>query len=160
MEEEFKRDAVIHHLMAVCGGFIGVYAIVSRMGVFGSAQTANLIELVCDILGREPMEILSRVAALAIYMGAMVLYVVLEKRSPWDVRRVSILIDLGAVGLSGLIPEGGKSVRGPVPHLFCHLLPVVRVQGRWELCVCHYFLNQQFEADGYIGYRGPSQPER
>ena len=118
MEEEFKRDAVIHHLMAVCGGFIGVYAIVSRMGVFGSAQSANLIELVCDILGREPMEILSRVAALAIYMGAMVLYVVLEKRSPWDVRRVSIFIDLGAVGLSGLIPEGVNPFTALYPIFF------------------------------------------
>ena len=81
MEQEFKRDAVIHHLMAVCGGFIGVYAIVSRMGVFGSAPTANLIELVCDLLGREPMEIPSRVAAFGIYLGASVPYVVVDQRS-------------------------------------------------------------------------------
>ena len=78
MEREFKRDVQIHHLMAACGGFMGVYAIVSRMGVVGSAQTANLIELVCDILGRDPLEISYRVLALAIYIGAMVLFVVLE----------------------------------------------------------------------------------
>ena len=30
MEEGYKRDVLIHHLMAACGGFIGVYAIVSR----------------------------------------------------------------------------------------------------------------------------------
>ena len=106
MEREFKRDVQIHHLMAACGGFMGVYAIVSRMGVFGSAQTANLIELVCDILGRDPLEISYRVLALAIYIGAMVLFVVLEKRSSWDVKRVSIVIDLAAVAVSGFIPEG------------------------------------------------------
>ena len=118
MEEEFKRDAVIHHLMAVCGGFIGVYAIVSRMGVFGSAQTANLIELVCDILGRDPLEISYRVLALAIYIGAMVLFVVLEKRSSWDVKRVSIVIDLAAVAVSGFIPEGINPFAALYPVFF------------------------------------------
>ena len=118
MEREFKRDVQIHHLMAACGGFMGVYAIVSRMGVFGSAQTANLIELVCDILGRDPLEISYRVLALAIYIGAMVLFVVLEKRSSWDVKRVSIVIDLAAVAVSGFIPEGINPFAALYPVFF------------------------------------------
>ena len=118
MEREFKRDVQIHHLMAACGGFMGVYAIVSRMGVFGSAQTANLIELVCDILGRDPLEISYRVLALAIYIGAMVLFVVLEKRSSWDVKRVSIVIDLAAVAVPGFIPEGINPFAALYPVFF------------------------------------------
>ena len=118
MERAFKRDVQIHHLMAACGGFMGVYAIVSRMGVFGSAQTANLIELVCDILGRDPLEISYRVLALAIYIGAMVLFVVLEKRSSWDVKRVSIVIDLAAVAVSGFIPEGINPFAALYPVFF------------------------------------------
>ena len=118
MEREFKRDVQIHHLMAACGGFMGVYAIVSRMGVFGSAQTANLIELVCEILGRDPLEISYRVLALAIYIGAMVLFVVLEKRSSWDVKRVSIVIDLAAVAVSGFIPEGINPFAALYPVFF------------------------------------------
>ena len=50
---ERRYGVQIHHMMALCGGFLGVYAIVNRMGVFASAQTSNLIELVCDLLGRE-----------------------------------------------------------------------------------------------------------
>ena len=118
MEREFKRDVQIHHLMAACGGFVGVYAILSGMGVFGSAQTANLIELVCDILGRDPLEISYRVLALAIYIGAMVLFVVLEKRSSWDVKRVSIVIDLAAVAVSGFIPEGINPFAALYPVFF------------------------------------------
>ena len=118
MERECKRDVQIHHLMAACVGFMGVYAIVSRMGVFGSAQTANLIELVCDILGRDPLEISYRVLALAIYIGAMVLFVVLEKRSSWDVKRVSIVIDLAAVAVSGFIPEGINPFAALYPVFF------------------------------------------
>lgn len=105
MEEGYKRDVLIHHLMAACGGFIGVYAIVSRMGVFGSAQTANLIELVCDILGRDPLEISYRIVALSIYIGAMILFVFLEKRTDWNVKLFSVLADLAAVAVCGFIPQ-------------------------------------------------------
>lgn len=100
-----KRETCIHHLMAACGGLMGVYAIVSRMGVFGSAQTANMIELVCDFLGRDPVEISYRILALAIYIGAMVLFVVLEKRTNWNVKWVSVLFDFAAVGVTGFIPQ-------------------------------------------------------
>ena len=40
------HDVIIHYLMAIVGGFFGGYAIFTRMNVFGSAQTANLIDLV------------------------------------------------------------------------------------------------------------------
>ena len=45
------QDAILHFLMAMIGGFLGGYAIFARMNIFGSAQTANLIELIKNIFG-------------------------------------------------------------------------------------------------------------
>ncbi len=64
MERETVFDVPVHYTMAIFGGFIGAYAILARMQVFGSAQTANMIELVCGILGRDPEEVLIRIGAL------------------------------------------------------------------------------------------------
>ena len=44
MERETVFDVPVHYTMAIFGGFIGAYAILARMQVFGSAQTANMIE--------------------------------------------------------------------------------------------------------------------
>ena len=81
MENNKRFDVSIHYIMAICGGFFGVYAIVSRLNIFGSAQTANLIGLVCDIVGKNLLEALLRVGALLIYISAIVLVTVLEKKT-------------------------------------------------------------------------------
>ena len=52
------HDVIIHYLMAIVGGFFGGYAIFTRMNVFGSAETANLIDLVKALLGSDPVSIL------------------------------------------------------------------------------------------------------
>lgn len=101
---ERRYGVQIHHMMALCGGFFGVYAVINRMGVFGSAQTSNLIELVCDFLGRDPMEISLRVLALVFYGAAMVLYVALEKKTSWNLEYTAITIDLAVAAVMGLIP--------------------------------------------------------
>lgn len=102
---ERRYGVQIHHMMALCGGFFGVYAVINRMGVFGSAQTSNLIELVCDFLGRDPMEISLRVLALVFYGAAMVLYVALEKKTSWNLEYTAIAIDLAVAAVMGLIPS-------------------------------------------------------
>ncbi|MFQ8961826.1 DUF1275 family protein [Sellimonas intestinalis] len=80
MERETVFDVPVHYTMAIFGGFIGAYAILARMQVFGSAQTANMIELVCGILGRDPEEVLIRIGALVIFIGAIALSAVLAKK--------------------------------------------------------------------------------
>ena len=56
---KFQRSTVlIQFTMAVCGGFLGAYALFSRQMVFGSSQTANVIELVSAICGRNLPEML------------------------------------------------------------------------------------------------------
>ena len=66
-----RSEVWMHFIMAVCGGFFGGYAIFGRMAVFGSAQTANLIELVGDILGKNTAEAALRLGALVLYVLAL-----------------------------------------------------------------------------------------
>lgn len=105
MENTRNYDRMIHYTMAFCGGFMGVYAIVDRMGVFGSAQTANLIALICDLLGKDPLEISYRIMALLVYVGGMAATVLVEKRTRWNPMYCSILVDLAAVAAVGFFPE-------------------------------------------------------
>ena len=95
--EAIRFETAIHHLMALCGGLMGVYTIMSRMGVFAAAETTNMIEIVCDILGKENFEFMYRVVALLIYISAMVIYTVMKERSGLELRYISIGIDALAV---------------------------------------------------------------
>ena len=40
-----RLDAILHWNISFVGGFLGGYAILSHAGVFGSAQTGNLMEM-------------------------------------------------------------------------------------------------------------------
>ncbi len=41
-----NHEMLLHFVMAFIGGYFGLYAIVARNDLFGSAQTSNLIYLV------------------------------------------------------------------------------------------------------------------
>lgn len=118
MDKEKNFEVPLHYIMAVFGGFVGAYALLSRMQVFGSAQTANLIELICDILGKNPGEILIRIGALAVYISAMVLSVVLSKTISWNLKYLSIGFDALAVVLLGFLPETMDPVEALYPIFF------------------------------------------
>ena len=47
-----KQEEILHYIVCVSGGFMGGYALFTRLGNFGSAQTGNLIEIVLNIFGR------------------------------------------------------------------------------------------------------------
>ncbi len=51
-----NHEMLLHFVMAFIGGYFGLYAIVARNDLFGSAQTSNLIYLVQDILGGRPLD--------------------------------------------------------------------------------------------------------
>ena len=104
MERETVFDVPVHYTMAIFGGFIGAYAILDRMQVFGSAQTANMIELVCGILGRDPEEVLIRIGALVIFIGAIALSAVRAKNVRWNVKYLAVLFDFAAICVVGFLP--------------------------------------------------------
>lgn len=118
MENNKRFDMSIHYIMAICGGFFGVYAIVSRLNIFGSAQTANLIGLVCDIVGKNLLEALLRVGALLIYISAIVLVTVLEKKTDWNLKYLALSIEGITIILLGFFPEHMNPMIALYPMFF------------------------------------------
>ena len=118
MKEENKSEIRQHFLMAVCGGFFGGYAIFGRMATFGSAQTANLIELVGDVLGRNITDALLRIGALAIYVGAMALFTALRKKTTLNLKYLVVLIEAAAALALGFFPENMSPILAVYPIFF------------------------------------------
>ena len=108
----------MHFIMAVCGGFFGGYAIFGRMAVFGSAQTANLIELMGDILGRNAGEALLRILALVIYVGAMIIFSILAKKTAVNLRYLAILLEMLTAALIGFFPKEMNPIVALYPVFF------------------------------------------
>ena len=117
-ENRKNFDVSIHYMVALCGGFFGVYAVTSRMGNFGQAQTTNLIEMVCSILGRNPAEGMLRVIAALLFMGGMIFATVLEKRTKRDLRYAAILLDLMAAAIIGFFPLSMNPIIALYPIFF------------------------------------------
>lgn len=118
MEWNNRSEVWTHFIMAVCGGFFGGYAIFGRMAVFGSAQTANLIEMVGDILGRNFTDASLRLGALLLYVAAMVIFAVLRKKTPLNLKYLAIAIDAAAAAASAAMPGQMDPVLALYPVFF------------------------------------------
>lgn len=108
----------IHFTMAFIGGFFGVYTILRFTGLFGSAQTANLIYLTTDLLGGSWTDALLRLGGAVLYMAGIALTVWLPRGRIQDLRRLSVGIDMAAAVLAALLPAGISPVLGLYPLFF------------------------------------------
>lgn len=108
----------IHFTMAFIGRFLGVYTILRFAGLFGSAQTANLIYLVTDLLGGSWTDMLLRLGGAALYMAGIALTVWLPLGPVRDLRRLSVGIDMAAAILVALLPAEISPVLGLYPLFF------------------------------------------
>lgn len=118
MEWNNRSEVWMHFIMAVCGGFFGGYAIFGRMAVFGSAQTANLIELIGDVLGKNFEDALLRLGAVLLYAAAMVVFVVLGKKTSLNLKYLAITVNAAVVAVTALIPEKMDPVLALYPVFF------------------------------------------
>ena len=118
MERRKKYEVRVHFIMTVCGGCFGGYAIFGRMAVFGTAQTANLIELMGDILGRNAGEALLRILALVIYVGAMIIFSILAKKTAVNLRYLAILLEMLTAALIGFFPKEMNPIVALYPVFF------------------------------------------
>lgn len=103
-ESRKHLDVYIHYIIAFCGGLFAVYAMLSRLGNLGQAQTTNLIEIICSILGRNPAEGMLRIIAALLFMAGMIFATVLDNRTTWDLRYLAVVLDLVAAVLIGFFP--------------------------------------------------------
>ena len=118
MHTEMKYRFLIHYTLSFIGGYLGLYAIVSRADLFGNAQTANLLGVVRDLIGRDFSDMLLRVGALLIYMAAVILTVWIPEHFSADLRFISIGIDIFAILLLGFFPSGMSPVVALYPVFF------------------------------------------
>lgn len=117
-ENRKNLDVYIHFIIALCGGLFAVYAMLSRLGNLGQAQTTNLIDIICSILGRNTAEGMLRVIAALLFMGGMIFATVLDHRTKWDLRFLAIVLDLVAAVMIGFFPLTMNPVIALYPVFF------------------------------------------
>jgi uncharacterized membrane protein YoaK (UPF0700 family) len=113
-----KKELYLHSMMCVVGGFFGAYAVLSRAGTLASAQTLNMIEVVLALLGRDYIQFFLRVICVLLYMSAVMIALVLMKRTHVSVQRYSILVDVAGMVLLSVIPADVDIVIGIMPIFF------------------------------------------
>ena len=114
-----KQEEVLHYIMCVSGGFMGGYALFSRLGNFGSAQTANLIEIILNIFGRDYKEVSFRLMALFLYILANVLGGIFKHKFGMQFLReyVFFVLFIGFI-ISSFMPENIDPILGLLPIFF------------------------------------------
>lgn len=114
-----KQEEVLHHIMCVSGGFMGGYALFSRAGNFGSAQTANLIEIILNIFGRDYKEVSLRFIALLLFiLGNVAGALIKQKFGRFTLKIYTfVVLILGFVILS-FISEDADVVLALLPIFF------------------------------------------
>ena len=120
MEEENRElEKNIHYIMSLVGGFLGAYALLNRCETFGSSQTSNMIYLIMNILGKNKKEVLFRIIAVFIYMGAISFTVVVAKYyKNINAKRMSVILDIIAVAIIGFFPKDMNYVVALYPIFF------------------------------------------
>jgi uncharacterized membrane protein YoaK (UPF0700 family) len=104
--------------MCIVGGYFGGYAVLSRSGTFGSAQTLNMIEVVCTLLGHDYRQFFLRFLCVVLYVSAILIGLILMKRTTFHTQRYSILVDAAGMVVLCLIPADTDIVLGIMPVSF------------------------------------------
>lgn len=118
MTKEERMDTAIHYCMCAVGGFFGGYAILNRCEVFGSSQTANLIHLIFQLLGRNLPVFLLHLGAVVLYVAALAIAVVLTKRTRIHMRFFSIFVDGVAMIILYCLPKDMEPILALYPIFF------------------------------------------
>lgn len=113
-----KYDVTAHYTMAICGGFLGAYAMITRLNLFGSAQTGNLISVISDLAGKNFRDMVLRIGGFLIYILAIILETILEKKTKWNVKYISIGIHFCMSILLSLFPTDMDPIIGLYPIFF------------------------------------------
>ena len=118
MEPSETIHRLQHRGACLVGGFLGGYALLEVGGALGNAQTMNLIELVLELIGKNFPDVLLRLLAFGLYLGAAMLFVFVRDKSRLDPRRVSLCITALAAVVLVLLPPTAHSVVRLYPIFF------------------------------------------
>ena len=98
--------------------FFGVLRDINHNDVFGNAQTANLIHIVCKIFSADFSGILFLVAGLAAFMAGNIFYVLATRHLKADIRAISLIMTICAVIFMGMFPHVINPYIAVLPILF------------------------------------------
>lgn len=117
-DREIRREKLIHYGMSFVGGVFGIYALSTRAGLFGQAQTANLIHMVQDLFGRSIGDGMLRLMALFLFLSAVILATVWEKKGIPYMKQTALLLDMAAAVLTSFLPAHMNPVLALYPFFF------------------------------------------
>lgn len=92
-QQQAKLEARIHYMASCIAGFFGVFPILNMTGIFGSAQTANLIETVLAVLTGDRQGLVMHGIGVLLYVGAIVLATIIPKHTKCNLRIVAMVVD-------------------------------------------------------------------
>ena len=84
-----RLDAILHWNISFVGGFLGGYAILSHAGVFGSAQTGNLMEMASNVRFMEWEELGLRLLAMVIFACGVIASYMLTNYTNLHMRKLA-----------------------------------------------------------------------
>ena len=118
MNEKERLELYLHYSLSLTGGFMGAYALINRSEILGSAQTSNLIHSVIDLLGGNWESILLRLAALFLFILAIMASVLLPRYYKINLRLGCIVLELIVVAALGFFPESMNPMEALYPVFF------------------------------------------
>jgi len=118
MDSQNKSDFYLHSIMCLIGGFLGAYAILSRSGNLGSAQTSNLIYVVFCFLGHNIKEFLLHFLGVILYFAGIELYVFISHKTNFNIQRYGIAVNMAGCILLSFIPSSIDPISGLLPIFF------------------------------------------
>lgn len=100
-----RQEAHIHYAVSFVGGFLGIFPVLNTARIFGSAQTANLIEFVLNSLEGNGRGVILHAAGILVYCAGIFLVTFIPKHSKLNVKLLSMAIDAAAVFVMWRFPE-------------------------------------------------------
>ena len=118
IEKKWDIHICIHYNMSICGGFLGAYALLGRMDIFGSSQTVNLIDAIFEILGKNWEEAVLHIGAFLVFSGSIVLSVLLTRKTSLNLKYIAIFIETAVVIIEGALPDSMNALIALYPIFF------------------------------------------
>ena len=118
MKGSNKLDYCVQYSMCAAGGFIAAYAILNHADFLASAQTANLINVVLCITGRNFPELCLRLIAVVIYMAGLSIPVIIPKYTHIYMITLCIFVDMLFVAVLYFFTEKMNTIIALYPVFF------------------------------------------
>lgn len=100
-----RTEAHAHYAAAFIGGFLGLYPIVSVAHILGSAQTANIIEMIVAALAGDLRTVAIHALGVVLYCAGIFLATVIPKRTRLNPKLAAMAIDAAAAAVMWRLPE-------------------------------------------------------